>query len=133
VSVASLHRWLGAAACLVFLGTGVFLFLRLEELAAGNPEVRWLYRANHIYILLGGLLNLAVGLYAGTLARGWRGRAQAIGSALLLASLPLLIAAFLLEPRQANPQRPLTEIGIVALAAGTLLHVPARRSRRDPA
>src|SRR5262249_4543092 len=94
--------------------------LRLPDLAAQDRSIRWLFRANHIYLLMAGLLNLAA-VHAPSMS-GWRARAQGIGSALLLLSPVLLVAAFIREPATPEPGRPLTHAGIIALAAGTVLH-----------
>jgi hypothetical protein len=127
VHLAQVHRWVGLLTLGVFVTSGVFLKLRLPDLAAHNDSIRWLFRANHIYLLMAGLLNLAA-VHAPSVTR-WRARAQGIGSALLLLAPVVLVAAFIREPGTPEPGRPLTHAGIIALAAGTVLRAGLRRPR----
>ncbi len=126
------HRLAGLATLAAFLITGFYLRfgLRLED---GEHAIRYLFRANHVYILLAGLVNLALGAYLVPAARPWRRRAQQTGSALLLAATAALLAAFALEPPRGDPHRPITSLAVLGLFAGTLLHLAgARPPRPDP-
>jgi hypothetical protein len=95
---------------------------------AENETVRYLYRANHIYILLTALVNLALSAHLQP-AAGIRGRIQVAGSVLLTASLVLLVAAFFREPPHPDPHRPFTGFGIYAAVAGVIAHVLAAPRR----
>jgi hypothetical protein len=123
-----LHLVLGTSLFVVFLATGYYMHTHFPAAYAGNEAVRYLYRANHIYILLSALLNLALGAHFQA-AEGARRHVQTIGSVLLLVSAVLLVAAFYREPPHANPHRPFTGYGIYAVVAGTLAHVGAARRR----
>ena len=93
-----------------------------------------LNRANHIYILAAGLVNLMVGIYLE--ASRVRGRAwlQRLGSALMLVAPPVLGFAFFCEPDHVDRSRPITAVGLQGLFAGCLLHLPSlRRGQRDRA
>ena len=117
------HRRVGVATVVVFLLTGLYMRLRFPGLYDHNQVVRFLFRANHIYLLASGLLNIAVGTYLALQPGGWRRNLQLAGSLLYLAAPVLLLVAFFYEPPQARPQRYLTEIGVVLLLAATMCHM----------
>jgi hypothetical protein len=124
------HRVIGGALVLTFLATGAYLRMNFPGLYGSNETVRYLYRANHAYILYVGLLNLALGIYFVADAQRWRRALQRMGSALVLAAAALLIWAFFVEPPRAVPERPRTTFGAIAALSGTLLHLVGG-SRRD--
>src|SRR5438105_4041596 len=99
------HYLIGALTLILFIVSGQYMGLVYRgfsnpELYGHNEAVRFLFRANHIYLLLPALINLLLGSYL-TLAPGRGHRiAQYIGSALLLLSTLLLLAAFVIEPPQ---------------------------------
>jgi heme A synthase len=121
-----LHRLVGVAGVLIFLGTGVYLVTEFPQLHGGNAAVRYQFRANHAYILLSSLLNGAIGIYLVPKEAGWRRAAQRFGSLLLLAAPAVLLAAFFLEPARGIPQRPLTTLGMVLSLGGIVLHALGR-------
>ena len=125
-----LHRWMGIVAVVVFLGTGLYMRWLFPDLYAGNETVRHLFRANHIYLLMAGLLNVGLGLYFTAQAAGWRQTLQRVGSVLLLAAPVMLLAAFLLEPQHAEPERPITAAGLFAALIGMGCHFIATVFRR---
>lgn len=90
------------------------------EIYADNEIIRYQFRANHIYILMSGLINLVVGMISLPGLQGWRRIFSRLASLLLLISPVLLITAFFVEPVQAVPTRPLTTPGIFILLFGVL-------------
>ena len=117
-----LHLWVGAVALLVFLLSGQYMdYLEVRTNALGETA-RVMYRSRHIYLLLGGLVNLGVGAYFSYRERGWRRRLQLLGSALVVAAPALMLAAFFAEPGAPGLKRHFTLPAVVMLAAGTLLH-----------
>ncbi|MEX2117700.1 MAG: hypothetical protein WEB37_12520 [Bacteroidota bacterium] len=109
--------------------------MRMEfpDLYAGNEAIRYLFRANHVYILFCGLLNVVAGLYLSASESRWRRMLQRTGSWLLLASAPVFLAAFVVEPMQASPLRPLTVTAAFFALVSVGLHflATAVRSRSD--
>jgi hypothetical protein len=73
------------------------------------------------------MVNIALGLFINAVTTPARRRLQMMGSALVIASVPLLLVAFLVEPAQASLDRPITRFGIISLFVGLMLHVPARQ------
>jgi hypothetical protein len=121
----SLHRSVGWTTVATFLVSGMYMRLRFPEAYAANESIRYLYRANHLYLLFGGLLNLLLGRYLVEAASAARRRAQMVGSTLLLFAPGALAWAFLAEPPGGSPNRPITLAAVVLAAAGTLAHVSA--------
>ena len=126
-----LHWWMGLVSVVVFLATGVYMLVQFPELYEEEEEIRYLFRANHIYLLMAGLVNGALGLYYVMLPERWRQTAQRLGSVLVLAAPVLLLAAFILEPPQAIPERPVTAAGLFAAALGVFCHVIATLRRTN--
>lgn len=116
------HLIVGVATVSIFLGTGVYMRIGFPDLYAGNEVIRFLFRANHVYILFAGLLNVVAGLYMSLAEVPWRRKLQQAGSWLLLASGPVFIVAFVVEPMQAGPMRPLTISGAAVALVGVGLH-----------
>jgi hypothetical protein len=123
-----LHLTLGAVLFVVFLVTGRYMRTHFPAAFAGNEAIRYLYRANHVYILMAALLNLALGAHLAA-AAGVRRYLQAAGSVLLLVSAVLLVVAFYREPPLSSPHRPLTGYGMYTALAGTFAHTFAARRR----
>ncbi|HEX5055730.1 MAG TPA: hypothetical protein VFX02_04445 [Gammaproteobacteria bacterium] len=122
------HYIIGALTLILFIISGQYMGLVYQgfsnpELYGHNEAVRFLFRANHIYLLLPALLNLLLGSYLTLAPERGRRIAQYIGSGLLLLSTVLLLAAFIIEPPQASPERPWTFYGLSALLGGALLHL----------
>jgi hypothetical protein len=122
------HYLIGALTLILFIISGQYIGLRYQgfsepELYGHNEAVRYLFRANHIYLLLPALLNLLLGSYLTLSPQRGRRIVQYIGSALLLVSTILLLAAFMIEPPQASPDRPLSYYGLISVFAGALLHL----------
>jgi hypothetical protein len=116
------HRWVGLITVLVFLGTGVIMRRQHLELLPADSSLRLLFRSRHIYLLFSGLLNLVVGLRF-VLPSVGRGRHVApIGSALILLSPVLLLAAFFLEPMGSKNIGPVSAYGVFASFLGVLFY-----------
>lgn len=122
-----LHGFVGVGGLAAFLGTGIYLATTAPEHYRHDEALRFIYRANHVYVLLSSLVNLVLGIYLVSPAAGWRSLSSKIGSYLLLASPLVLLIAFVVETRRVTPDRPLTTIGIVLLLLGTLAQLPSQR------
>lgn len=117
-----LHFAVGLAGVVAFLVTGVYMRAGFPDLYAANEILRYLYRSNHVYVLLASLLNVALGVHLAPVAPGWRATVSKIGSLLALVSPVVLCFAFFLEAPRASPERVLTLLGVAALTAGIALH-----------
>ncbi len=123
----------GLGTVLAFVVTGQFMRYHTPPMSALSDADRLLYRSRHIYILAGGLVNLMLGLYVQPARAGWRRAAQRVGSALLLASAVLLVAAFAAEPQRGfRPEMKWSAAGIYAMFGGGLLHFISRLTPPAP-
>ena len=118
-----LHFAVGLAGVVAFLLTGVYMRAGFPDLYATDEVLRYLYRSNHVYVLLASLINVALGVHLAPVVPGWRANASKLGSLVALIAPVVLCFAFFLEAPRASPERVLTLVGIAALAAGVALHV----------
>jgi hypothetical protein len=116
-----LHLITGLILLVIFPLTGAYLRARTPYLTAADDRWRFSMRGNHIYILLFGLLHLLLGVYFRLGYRGWVKRMQTVGSALLIQSSAMVVAAFFFEPKD-GLERPITLIAMVMALVGALLH-----------
>lgn len=126
MALKSLHLLVGFAGVLVFLGTGLYMATHFPESYVANEAIRHTYRANHVYLLLGSLINVAVGIYRTALRPGWRGRLGLAGSVLMLVAPFVLAFAFFFEAPRGMPERPATTIGVLMLLIGVFAQWPNR-------
>ncbi len=121
----------GTVTVLVFFTTGIFMSVIFPAAYAHDEIIRYQYRASHIYILMSGLTNLALGLKPAAAAPVGGGRWLArSGLAMVLLSPVPFIVAFFVEPPMASPTRRWTLFAVVMLAAGiALLYAGTLRPR----
>ena len=117
------HLAFGIAVIVVFMLTGQYMDLYHAHLSEMPDGPRMLFRTRHIYILLAGLLNLALGAYCVDRRQTWRRGLQYLGSGLIALASLLAIVAFFYEPTLPALDTPLTHWGMYAIVAGTLAHV----------
>ena len=60
--MARIHRLAGLGFVLMFVATGVWLRFRGHAVIEQDEAIRFSLRANHLYILFAGLVNVAVGM-----------------------------------------------------------------------
>jgi hypothetical protein len=118
-----LHQIVGILVIVIFLLTGQYLEFYYPHMTGVSDGMRMLFRSRHIYLLLAGLVNIAIGAYFSYRPQRWRKALQLVGSFLVLIAPFLLMAAFFSEPQMPNLPRQFTLPAIVALLAGTLLHL----------
>lgn len=121
-----IHLLTGIATFLIFLGTGFYMQLHFPAAYLQNESIRYLFRANHIYILFVGLLNIVVGTYVAFSEKDKQRQMQLAGSWALLLSQVVLMIAFFIEPPQAEPERMITSLGIYLALGGVTLHTLGR-------
>jgi len=112
--------WITLAA---FALSGLYLRVKAPSVYLGDEVSHMMFRANHIYILMAGIANVAIGRYVVEISDK-RGRwMQSFGMGLMMAASGVLLYAFTLEPMLGSMDRPRTTLGVFLLAGGTLLHV----------
>jgi hypothetical protein len=119
----NLHFAVGLVGFVAFALTGAYMLAGFPNLYAANEILRYLYRSNHVYLLLASLVNVALGVHLTAPAPGWRAKASLLGSLLALAAPIVLCFAFFFEAPVPTPERGITEIGVIAVTVGIALHV----------
>jgi len=122
MTLRKVHYAVGLLGVVAFLATGAYMRAGFPDLYTGNEVLRYLYRSNHVYILLASLVNVALGVHLAPAAPGWRATVLLAGSVLALAAPVVLCFAFYFEAPVAQPERVWTLAGVAALAAGIALH-----------
>lgn len=116
----TVHLIWGTLGLVLFLLTGQYM-----ARIAGVPDLpdteRMLYRAGHLYLMLGFVVNIALGC---AMARDAAlTRLQLLCSGLVLLSSLLLLLGFAVEAGASNLNRPLTSIGLFTMFAAAALLV----------
>jgi hypothetical protein len=117
----------GLVGFAAFLGTGLYMARNFPSAYADGEEIRYLYRANHVYLLLASLVNIALGCYWPAARPGWRGKLALGGAGLLLLAPCVLLYAFFAEPPRASPERAITFIGVLLMLLGVAGQLANRR------
>ena len=123
------HLFVGALGVLVFLATGIYMQSSFPALYADNETLRYMYRANHVYLLLASVVNVALGIYL-TPNVGWRAWLSRVGSSLALSAPFVLCYAFFVEVPKASPERLFTALGVLLVALGVVVQLPCYRVSR---
>lgn len=116
-----IHLLIGLLGVVIFLLTGQYMNHFIHAAMEQSDRLRFSTRANHIYILMSALLNLALGSYLRVSAGRWRARLQMVASSLIILALVTLIGAFFYEPKD-SIDRPFTTWAMIANLTGAALH-----------
>jgi hypothetical protein len=116
-----IHLIAGAVFFVAFLATGLVMRNQLRADAAIDHAVRFMRRADHVYLLLAALLNVAVGTYFTRPSQP--SRLISAGSVCLLAAPVLFFVAFFVEDAAGRLVRPLTTLGTIAALMGVVFHL----------
>jgi hypothetical protein len=129
-----LHLIVGVLTLIAFILTGQYLSRAYPGMAGVDDGLRMMLRSRHLYIMLAGAVNVALGLYLTRRAGGWRVTVQRLGSVLLLVAPLLLIAGFFTEAPRGRMDAPLAPFGLYAVFGGIVLHLigGARAGRETP-
>jgi len=122
-----IHLVIGIAVFLLFLYTGQ---LMRHQYFVGEMEgmSRALYRANHLYILLFGLINLSLGNYLSIGNWHIKRITQVIGSLLVLIATFLVIYSFFIDLPTDGIERPHSRNALYLILAGVFFHtIPDRK------
>jgi|SRR5215472_1627448 len=120
-----LHLIFGLIMVVIFLLTGQYMVFRLHGMLGMPDTPRLLYRSRHIYLLLGALVNLSLGLYLTISPVRWRMRVQRIGSLLIILSPLLFLAGFFRDTTRGNLEMPLSKWGAFTILGGSIFHLIA--------
>jgi hypothetical protein len=121
------HLLVGLLGVLVFLATGLYMRSNFPALYANDEALRYMYRANHVYLLLASSVNIALGVYLVAPKSGWRALLSRVGSGLVLLAPFVLCYAFFVEAPKASPERVFTVLGVSLVALGVVAQLPCYR------
>jgi hypothetical protein len=105
------HFIFGVFVVIAFLLTGQYMDKYFNHMVGVPDGPRLLYRTRHIFILLAGLLNLAIAAYFTYRIQPWRKIIQLLGSLLVIIASLLFLFAFFYEPNLNNLYTPLSHWG----------------------
>lgn len=126
----TIHLWVGLATIVVFWATGQFMdHWNLGQMPI-ESALHQLYRSRHIYLLFGGLVNLAVSMRYVLPTSGEGSRVAVAGSLLMLASPVFLALAFFIEPPRLGHTTLLTILGVFGSYLGLLFYCLGTRKIR---
>lgn len=126
------HLIFGLIVVVVFLLTGQYMDRYHQHLMYMADGPRMLYRTRHIFILMSGLLHLGIGSYFSYRPGKARRVCQIAGSVLITIAPVLFTIGFFYEPGLRELYAPLSKIGLIIIAVGTLLHLFAGIRLREP-
>jgi uncharacterized membrane protein YwaF len=115
------HLVIGALFLAIFLLTGVYMFVNFPDLYQGREEVRMMFRATHIYILMAALINILCGTSNVGQCRASFAWLSSVASVLIMLAPVLFVTGFAIEPTEYRLDRPVSFWGVVALLTGVLL------------
>lgn len=117
-----LHNLTGAISFIVFLASGLYMMTKFPIIDKSNDVIKYMYKANHIYLLLASLLNMILGGYFSLNDKKADKIFQIIGSVLIISSTLMLIFAFFHEPGDLAAGRSITVPAIVMIFFGVIFH-----------
>lgn len=117
-----IHLFLGILIVIIFLLTGQFMHHKYDHLKDMELMNRALFRAGHLYILLFGLINAAIGAYYYPAKHDTVKRIQEFASIPIIIASCLVIYAFFTELPTQTIERPLTRLSLYMVFFGVAIH-----------
>ncbi|WP_299227869.1 hypothetical protein [uncultured Psychroserpens sp.] len=116
------HLFFGVIIVVTFLLTGQYMHHKYDHLKDMELMNRALFRAGHLYILLFGLINVAIGAYMKPIKHKLIFKIQTFGSVPIVIASCLIIYAFFTELPTNNIERPLTRLSLYMVFFGVTIH-----------
>ena len=107
----NVHLIFGVCVVIAFLLTGQYMDKHFNHMFGVPDAPRLLYRTRHIFILMSGLLNLAIGAYFAYRTETWQRTIQLLGSGLVFTASFLFLIGFFYEPNRGDLRTPLSHYG----------------------
>lgn len=117
-----IHFYFGILIVVIFLLTGQYMHHKFGHLKEMELMNRALFRAGHLYILLFGLINMALGINFQTPKKELLRKIQLFGSIITLGASLLVIYAFFVELPSEQIERPLTRYSLFLILLGISTH-----------
>lgn len=116
------HLSVGLVFLALFLATGVYMLVSFPELYKDREEIRMMYRATHIYLLMSSLINLAIANYSVGKQGFYCNWLRRVASVSIIIAPAVFFIAFIVEPKSYLVDRPFSFWGVLLLLVGVLLH-----------
>lgn len=117
-----IHFYLGITIVIIFILTGQYMHHSFDHLKGMEQMNRALFRAGHLYILLFGLIHIALGSHFRTFKSPLFRKIQWAGSTVLFIASFLVIYGFFTELPTDQIERPLTRISLYLVLLGISIH-----------
>ncbi|WP_406684018.1 hypothetical protein N1F78_15190 [Seonamhaeicola sp. MEBiC1930] len=117
-----IHLLFGILIVIIFLLSGQYMdksFNHLQDMELMN---RALFRAGHLYILLFGLINAALGSHLKLSKIIWVSLIQKVGSIVIFSATIMVIYGFFTELPSDDIERPLTRFSLYLILFGVSAH-----------
>ena len=116
------HLSVGLVFLALFLATGVYMLVSFPELYKDREEIRMMYRATHIYLLMSSLINLAIANHSFGSQSFYCNWLRRVASVSIIIAPPVFFIAFIVEPQSYLVDRPFSVWGVLLLLFCVLLH-----------
>lgn len=117
-----LHFYTGILIIVIFILTGQYMDHTYNHLKDMELMNRALFRAGHLYILLFGLVNLALGINLKQPSRQILRGIQIFGSILIFLATMMVIYSFFTELPTEQIERPMARNGLYLILGGVVIH-----------
>ena len=117
-----IHFYFGITVVVIFLLTGQYMHYEFDHLKNMELMNRALFRAGHLYILLFGLINVALGINLILVKISIIRKIQFLGSTSIFVGTFLVIYGFFTELPTEQIERPLTRISLYLIFLGVSIH-----------
>ena len=117
-----IHLIFGILVVIIFLLTGQYMDKNFNHLKDMELMNRALFRAGHLYILLFGLINAALGSHLKLSIITWINLIQKFGSLVVFGATILVIYGFFTELPTNDIERPLTRFSLYLILFGVSTH-----------
>jgi hypothetical protein len=98
------------------------MLVSFPELYEDREEIRMMYRATHIYILMSSLINLAIANYSAGQQGLYCNWLRRVASVSIIIAPAVFFVGFIVEPQSYLVERPFSFWGVLLLLVGVLLH-----------
>ncbi len=117
-----LHLFFGIALVILFLLTGQYMHHQYDHLNGLEGMSRALFRAGHIYILLFGLIHIALGSGGQDSFHPWILRFRYAGTIAIFLASGLIIFSFFTELPATHIERPSARLALYLVLFGVSLY-----------
>ena len=117
-----IHVFGGIIIVIIFTLTGQYMHHNYNHLKDMESMSRALFRAGHLYILLFGLINVAIGSYYKLSNQNLLRKGQLLGSVLIITASILIIYSFFTELPTKQIERPISRYSLYIVLAGVSIH-----------